>query len=244
MFAFLFLDGFFVLSRNFRRQKVGSIAWVEKHYPYATLEDCLDEVVLWNLSFSREGDFEFLRIVERFRKEIARPLVVGGKVKDFETAQQYIGAGADKLSVNSSFFTTPAFHRDISRIYGRQALCLSLDVFRRDNRFYCRHSNGEFLMGSETLKGNARLDPFGEVLFQDIDRDGTGFGIAEDFSKMAARVSGDSPYVIAGGVGTPVDACEALTTAPAVLTANLLAFMDENLYLARREIEMLHPESL
>lgn len=50
IFSLLYCDGNFMLSRNFRLQKVGSIDWVFKNYDIENITNYIDELMLINLS--------------------------------------------------------------------------------------------------------------------------------------------------------------------------------------------------
>ena len=46
IFTLLFEDNKFILSRNFRRQKVGDINWLHKNYNFSNLSFNIDELIL------------------------------------------------------------------------------------------------------------------------------------------------------------------------------------------------------
>ena len=46
IFTLLYKNGHFMLSRNFRLQKVGDINWLMKNYQFSAISDVIDELIL------------------------------------------------------------------------------------------------------------------------------------------------------------------------------------------------------
>ena len=50
IFSLLYDEGYFVLSRNFNRQKVGDINWLLKNYNFETISTGIDELIIIDVS--------------------------------------------------------------------------------------------------------------------------------------------------------------------------------------------------
>ena len=50
IFSLLYEDGYFVLSRNFNRQKVGDINWLIKNYNFEIISHGIDELIIIDIS--------------------------------------------------------------------------------------------------------------------------------------------------------------------------------------------------
>ena len=50
IFTLLYSDGYFMLSRNFRLQKVGDINWLFANYDLMNLTNYIDELIILNIS--------------------------------------------------------------------------------------------------------------------------------------------------------------------------------------------------
>ena len=50
IFTLLYIEGSFMLSRNFRLQKVGDINWLFKNYDFLNLTNYIDEIIILNTS--------------------------------------------------------------------------------------------------------------------------------------------------------------------------------------------------
>jgi len=78
---------------------------------------------------------------------------------------------------------------------------------------------------------------FGEVYFNSIDKDGTGFGYdIKAVNKIANRIS--IPLIISGGAGNAKHLIDGLmdSNIDAIATANLFNFMGDGLPKARKEV--------
>ena len=61
-----------------------------------------DEIVFLDITASHEKRKTIVDIVERTARKVFMPLTVGGGISDVEDFRTLLGAGADKVSVNSS----------------------------------------------------------------------------------------------------------------------------------------------
>ena len=50
IFTLLYDDGFFIQSRNFRRQKIGKKEWINKNYNFSYISNFIDELVILDIS--------------------------------------------------------------------------------------------------------------------------------------------------------------------------------------------------
>ena len=50
IFSLLYEDGYFVLSRNFNKQKVGDIHWLLKNYKFEDISTGIDELIILDIS--------------------------------------------------------------------------------------------------------------------------------------------------------------------------------------------------
>ena len=58
IFTLLYSDGYFMLSRNFRLQKVGDINWLFANYDLMNLTNYIDELIILNISKKKiKNDF-------------------------------------------------------------------------------------------------------------------------------------------------------------------------------------------
>ena len=236
MFALLWDQGQFCLSRNFRLQKVGDLTWLTEKYNFAAVANSIDELVLVDVSRSERQSQHFVETVTALAAAFHMPLSVGGGVNSIHVVDSLLRAGADKVLLNS------AFHGDVGELtlmretYGKQCLVGSVDVRSNAGTYSVFAENGSRSEGDLRHHVETRVAPFvGEIVINSIDRDGTGQGL--DFGTLAGvPTSCESQIVLMGGVGTPGHIVQALRDprVDAVVTANLLNFIGSGLYEARQ----------
>ena len=102
IFTLLYDGEYFVLSRNFRLQKVGDLEWIEKYYNFKEIAFSIDELILLNVSRNRREIIEFCEIVKKIVKNIFVPISVGGGISNIDDVALLFFSGADKVVLNTS----------------------------------------------------------------------------------------------------------------------------------------------
>jgi imidazoleglycerol phosphate synthase cyclase subunit len=183
-----------------------------------------DEVVLLDVTATLEDRGARVRTVDAVRRGLDVPLTVGGGIASRDQARAMLGAGADKVAVNSAAVRRPALLGELAAEFGRQCVVLAIDA-QADGRggWTVTTRSGrqpEALQASDWAREGARLGA-GEILLTSWDRDGTGAGY--DLALIAAvRAAVDVPIVASGGGATPAHMAAAVAAgADAVLAASI-----------------------
>ena len=183
-----------------------------------------DEVVLLDVTATLEDRGARVRTVDAVRRGLDVPLTVGGGITCRDQARAMLGAGADKVAVNSAAVRRPALLGELAAEFGRQCVVLAIDA-QADGRggWTVTTRSGrqpEALQVSAWAREGARLGA-GEILLTSWDRDGTGTGY--DLELVAAvRAAVDVPIVASGGGATPAHMAAAVAAgADAVLAASI-----------------------
>ena len=163
-----------------------------------------DEIALLDITASSEGRGTLLEVVARTADALSVPLTVGGGVRREEDVRALLGAGADKVSINSTAVREPGLIARCSAAWGAQAIVVAIDARRwPDGRGW-----QVFIEGGRTATGLdaqawagevARLGA-GEILLTSMDRDGTLSG----YDLALTRAVADAvavPVIASGGVG-------------------------------------------
>lgn len=108
-----------------------------------------DELVMLDISASREGRATLMDTVNRVARKLFIPLTVGGGVRSLEDARRLFVPGADKIVVNTSAVETPGLISELAARYGRQAVVVGIDARRsRNSKFEDRKSPQDELRDS------------------------------------------------------------------------------------------------
>lgn len=240
IFTLLWEDGQFVLSRNFRRQKVGDLAWLQKNYDFSNVSRYIDELVVLNVSRATDRLEPFADTLRALTRGCFVPIAAGGGVRQLAHAQLLLRSGADKVVLNSGLFQATGLVDEVAVHYGRQCVVGSVDFKKMGDGPYAAMIEGGMqpveLTGEKALAHLARL-PIGEVYLNSMDRDGTGFGY--DFAMLDwAAGALPQPIIMAGGVGNALHLEAALgdDRVSAAATAHLFNFVGDGLAKARHQL--------
>ena len=165
-----------------------------------------DEMVILDLD-ARERGYLNCDLLERITTFCNMPLAIGGGINSVEKADAAFRAGADKIVVNTVFFERPQIVETLAKLYGSQSVCLSLDVKGVGRTYKVFSKNGTSLEGSVCLEnalGKAEAMGVGEVLVNDINRDGVMSGLDLSLVKLC-RSNTSLPLISAGGIGSKND---------------------------------------
>src|SRR5579862_740571 len=89
-----------------------------------------DELVMLDISASREGRATLMDTVHRVAQKLFIPLTVGGGVRTLDDARRLLSAGADKVAVNTAAVETPELISEIAARFGNQAVVVAIDAKR------------------------------------------------------------------------------------------------------------------
>ena len=192
--------------------------------------DGIDEVVFYDIAASPERRRADLETVRAVAENIFVPLTVGGGVRDLEDMHAVLGAGAEKISIDSMAVRDPSLVTAGSKEFGRQCMVLSMQVKRVERTGAIPSGYQVFIDGARVATGMDALEwacrgealGAGEIVVNSIDRDGTHTGYDLEITHAVAdavRV----PVIASGGAGTPEHVAQAfLAGASAAIVSSML----------------------
>lgn len=228
IFTLLHDRGRFQLSRNFRLQGIGDMRWLLGNYDLPRVSRGLDELMVLDVTRGPRDTAAFAAVVERIAGECFIPVTAGGGIASLDDARTLLRHGADKLLVNTAFATDPALCRTLADTFGRQCIVAGIDVQGAAGDYRVVTDRGRTPVAAPLAAWVAHVQAHGagELLFQSVDRDGTGMGL--DLGIVdALPAMPEAPVILMGGVGQDVHVREGLRhpRVDAVATANLLNFI-------------------
>jgi imidazole glycerol-phosphate synthase subunit HisF len=200
-----------------------------------------DEVVLLDISATREKRATLADTVRRTAQQLFVPFTVGGGIRSLEDAIVVFEAGADKVSINSAALADPTLITRIAERYGSQAVVVAIDAKRinREARFEAYVSGGRNPTGRDAVAWAREAEDrgAGEILLTSMDRDGTGAGFDCDLTRACAE-SLRIPVIASGGGGDVQSFVEVFQDgkADAALAASIFHFGLHRLGDLKREL--------
>lgn len=185
-----------------------------------------DELTFLDVSATVDGRATMYNVVEQTAEKVFIPLTVGGGVRSTDDVARLLGAGADKVSVNSAAIARPELLDEIASKFGSQILVMSLDIKRSSK------STSGFVVTTHGGRTETDIDAFswtrecvergvGELLVNSIDADGTKNGFDLELISDIRALS-PVPVIASGGAGAVSDFAPAVAAgADAVLAASI-----------------------
>lgn len=202
-----------------------------------------DEIVMLDVSATVEARKTALQTVREIRQNLMIPLTVGGGVRDVESAQAILDAGADKVSVNTAAVRSPQLLAELAAKFGRQCTVLAIDAIQTGvDTWEVVVSSGKEKTGLDVVtwaREGVRLGA-GEILLTSWDRDGTKSGYD---CELLRRVSSAVvvPVIASGGAATAEHLREALQAgADAVLAASIFHFAEHTVGSLKADLKATH----
>lgn len=213
----------------------------------------VDELVFYDITASHEKRDIMIDVVEKVARKIFIPFCVGGGIGSLEDIKKAIGAGAEKVSVNSQAVKNPKIISLGARHFGSQCIVLGMDALK-DNAMPSGYrvviNGGRVSTELDALEWARRAEDLGagEIVLNSIDADGTQNGYELQVTRMISENVG-IPVVASGGAGKPEHLAAVLTEgrADAALIASMVHFGGYTIpmlktYLREKKISVRDPE--
>lgn len=190
-------------------------------------ESGADELVFLDITASCEGRKTFTDVVTRVAAEINIPFTVGGGINDISDVERLLGAGADKVSVNSAALRRPGLIDEIAGRFGSQVCVCAIDAKLENGKWTCYLNGGRVPAGRDLFEWAREAEDrgAGEILFTSMNHDGVKTGYANEALARLADMLG-IPVIASGGAGKPEHFRDAFTIgkADAALAASVFHF--------------------
>jgi len=112
-----------------------------------------DELVMLDISASREGRATLMETVTRVARKLFIPLTVGGGVRTLEDARRLLGAGSDKIAINTAAVEHPEVISELAANFGSQAVVVAIDA-RRVQKWKLENRNSKIEIRKSTVDGS------------------------------------------------------------------------------------------
>ncbi len=198
-----------------------------------------DELCFLDITASHEGRASMLDVIRRTADSVFIPFTVGGGIRSIDDFNAILGAGADKVAVNTAALADPDLIQRAADHFGSQCVVVAVDARRTaatESGWEVYTHGGRKATGIDAVEwcGRAQRLGAGEILLTSMDRDGTRDGY--DLPLLNAVAAGVRiPVIASGGAGALEHLDAALSAgAHAVLAASIFHFGEFTLAEARR----------
>jgi cyclase len=200
----------------------------------------VDELVFLDIGARRIRSEPDFGLIESLAQQCFMPFAYGGGVRTLEHIRRILTSGAEKVVINTASLEQPYLIREAAHEFGSQSIVLSMDI--RRNWF------GSWRLFDALQNNLAAVDPVehaksivalgaGEILVNDMDRDGTRDGY--DLALVSALASAvNVPVVACGGANTLDDMRAAIDAGASAVAAGSMFV----LYGKHRAVLITYPE--
>ena len=196
-----------------------------------------DELIFLDIMASREDKSLNYEVIGEIANECFMPLTIGGGIRRMEEVDKLFEVGADKVSINTAVVKNPEFITEVARKYGSQAVVVSIDAKKVNDKYKAFISSGKEETDYTAVELAQRAESLGagEILLNSIDHDGVTNGYDIKLIKEVASIV-NIPLIAAGGCGKLQDFVDAvqLGKADAVCAASIFYFVGESIITAKK----------
>jgi imidazole glycerol-phosphate synthase subunit HisF len=209
-----------------------------------------DELVFYDITASPQGRSVDRSWVRRVARMLDIPFCVAGGIRSVTDAEEVLGEGAEKVSINSPALADPELITRLSARFGAQCVVVGIDSQTIDGGFHVYQFTGD----PERSRNTARhtLDwvrevqerGAGEIVLNCMASDGVRKGYDID-QLVAVRSLCKLPLIASGGAGAPEHFADVFNTAKvdgalaaSVFHTGAIAIGDLKHYLRREAIEI------
>lgn len=170
----------------------------------------VDELVILDIEASLKSkviDYEYLKEVV---SEAFMPIAYGGGINSVEQARKLFSLGIEKVVLNSSAFQNPSLISKLAETFGAQSVVVSIDIKKSLFGAQVYIKSGTEKTNLNPLQASLQAEKYGagEIILNDIDKDGTRSGYNLEYVKAIAN-NLKIPVIVCGGARSIEDFIEA-----------------------------------
>ena len=238
-------NGMIIRSENFKiHQIIGNpINQIKRFSDWA-----VDEIIYIDISksnhYDNRRDDHMIKIpnnkfdlLSEISKNLFVPFSFGGGIRTINDIRSVLQRGADKVVLNSGLYFDKELLPKAVNIFGSQALVACVDY--KDNYVYFKHGEVKSEYTVSKWCNLLEKEGIGELLLNDISRDGKGCGY--DINTIKKIVEQLKISVIAlGGAGDYYDfnECFIESNPSAVAAGNIFHFKEHSYYHIKKSLKL------
>lgn len=151
----------------------------------------VDEIAILDIDATVNKKIPKFNLIEDIASEAFMPLSYGGGIDSLDKAKKIFNLGIEKVILNSAAITNPSLVSEIANVFGSQAVVLSIDVkqsfFSKRYNIYSHSGKRKSNLDLNTWAKKCEGLGVGEILLNNIRKDGTWEGYDKDLYKSVQR---------------------------------------------------------
>lgn len=162
----------------------------------------VDELAILDIGASKRGQTPNFKLIKEITDECFMPLAYGGGITDVAHVRRLVEMGVEKVVINSAAMVRPEFVTEAAMAVGSQSVVVSIDVKKGLFGGY----------GARAVSGSRKVEAAsvpalvermvqagaGEILLNNIDRDGTLLGYDHELLRLVTAAT-SVPVISCGG---------------------------------------------
>lgn len=181
----------------------------------------VDELMVLDITASKEGREPDYDLIEQFAGECFMPLAYGGGICSVEQARQLFALGAEKICLQTTALEDLSLITRLTDQFGNQSILVSVDVKKNwlgNPQLYAAATGKPLSQDWCDFMMQAVRAGAGEVVLNAVDRDGMMQGMDLDLIRKAAQAV-SVPLIAMGGVGSLADIKAAVDAGASAVSA-------------------------
>lgn len=182
----------------------------------------VDELAILDISASKRGRGPNFELIREVTDECFMPLAYGGGISEVAHVKRLVQMGVEKVVVNTAAMTDPTFVSAAADAVGSQSVVVSIDVKTSLFGGYgARAVSGSRKVRADSIPKLVQrmvAAGAGEILLNNIDRDGTLLGYDHDLLRQVTAAS-SVPVISCGGAANHGDLARAVSQSGAAACA-------------------------
>ena len=162
----------------------------------------IDEILICDVVASLYERDSIIKVINSITKNVFVPICVGGGIRNLKDAKMLLRNGADKIFLNTAAIENPKLITDLSYIYGKSTVVVSIETKKKLNGWFAYTKNGREPTGLDVIKWAKKAEKMGagEILITSIDKEGTEKGFDLELVNKLSQVL-EIPLIVSGGMG-------------------------------------------
>jgi len=193
----------------------------------------VDELFVADIDASVRGAEPDYSLIANLAAECRMPLAYAGGVRTVEQVERIVALGVEKVAIGAAAIATPEFVTAAAGKVGSQSIAVVADVRKAVDRYEVFTHNGARAARrtAEELAAWAEQAGAGEVIVNNIDRDGMMTGYDLDLVERCRQATG-LPITVLGGAASLGDIARLIARFPIIGAAAGSLFVFKGKYRA------------